>query len=335
MKIFCPHCESNQEIEKIHKREKLQVMEESVEYDADLYKCKTCHGVFATSEMEEENFARAYNIYRDKYHLLRPEKIREIRERYGLSQKDFSRFLGWGEITIHRYESGSLQDIVHNEALVLIENPHNAQKIYDMNKDRLTPQVAERLGIKIKEMIDSEQQRSRIVLDYLMLSSEYDATIESGYKIFDIEKAENLILYIAEQNKGVLKTVLNKLLWYSDFKHFKEYTVSITGLKYRHAPLGPVPKDYDLLIWKLTQEGRLEGNEVFFGQYAGEKFVNKEMADLNLFTKVEKASIDFIIKKLAHLGSNAISRRSHKEDGYKKTQSGQIIPYSFAKSLSI
>jgi hypothetical protein len=39
---------------------------------------------------------------------------------YGLSQTTFSRWLGWGDITVHRYESGSPQDSAHNETLMLL-----------------------------------------------------------------------------------------------------------------------------------------------------------------------------------------------------------------------
>ena len=49
------------------------------------------------------------NIGRGKG-FLQPEEIEKIRKQYGLSQKNFARLLGWGDITIHRYESGAIQD---------------------------------------------------------------------------------------------------------------------------------------------------------------------------------------------------------------------------------
>lgn len=332
MKMFCPHCESNQEIKKIHKKEKLQVMEEAVEYDANVYRCTICKGEFATTEMEEENFQKAYNLYRDKYHLLRTEKIKEIRYKYGLSQKDFSRFLGWGEITIHRYESGSLQDTVHNEALVLVENPHNALKILELNRNALTSNLIQRVESRIRELLAEEKNALLLPL----IEEKYaGVSLETGYKAFDIDKIENLIIYIALKCKGVLKTKLNKLLWYIDFKHFKEHTVGITGAKYLHLPLGPVPMDYELLTLKLQNEDRLEAQEVVKGEYTGENYVAKKEAEISIFNKEELETIDLVIKKLAHLGSGKIKDMSHKEKAYKMTAHKQIIPYSFAKDLSL
>jgi len=232
-KMFCPHCETAQKTSKVTKKESLPVMGESIEYEAQIIRCSACGSEFATTEMEEANFKIAYDIYRDKHHLLRPEKIRNIREKYGLSQKSFSRFLGWGEITIHRYESGSLQDIVHNEALVLIEEPRNAMKIFEMNEERLKPSVANSLAKRIEGLLDEER---KLIKWPLWSFNTCEPSIESGYKVFDVENIENIILYIALECGGVLKTKLNKLLWYSDFKHFKENTVSITGSKYIHLP---------------------------------------------------------------------------------------------------
>lgn len=330
--MFCPHCEKNQKIVKVTKKETLPVMGEPVEYSAEVYRCSVCKGEFATTEMEEENFRKAYNFYRDKHHLLRPEKIKEIRHKYGMSQKDFSRFLGWGEITIHRYESGSLQDMVHNETLLLIEAPRNALKILELNRNILTSNLVQRIESRIKELLAEEKSASLLPL----IEGKYtNASIETGYKVFDIEKIENLIIYIAAKCGGVLKTKLNKLLWYMDFKHFKEHTVGITGANYLHLPLGPVPMDYELLALKLQNEDRLEAQEVIIGEYSGENYVAKEEADISLFEEEELETIDLIIKKLGHMGSRALTNLSHKEAAYKMTSHKQVISYSFAKDLSV
>lgn len=330
--MFCPHCEKNQKINKKTKKEVLHVMGEPVEYTAEVYRCSVCKGEFATTEMEEENFRKAYNFYRDKHHLLMPERIKEIRHKYGLSQKDFSRFLGWGEITIHRYESGSLQDMAHNETLVLVEDPRNALKILELNKNSLSSNLIWKIESRIRELMAEEDNISLLPL----IEGKYaGASLETGYKVFDIEKIENLIVYIAFKCKGVFKTQLNKLLWYMDFKHFNEHTVSITGTKYLHLPLGPVPMNYELLTQKLQNEDRLEAQEVIIGNYTGENYIAKEKADISLFNKEELKTIDLVIKKLAHLGSGKIKDMSHKEKAYKMTVHKQVIPYSFAKDLSL
>lgn len=330
--MFCPYCEVDQEITKVTRRESLPVLGEHIEFDAEVYKCNACNGEFATTDMDEENFRKAYNLYRDKQHLLRPERIKEIRLKYSLSQKDFSRFLGWGEITIHRYESGSLQDIAHNEILLLIDDPHNAFKILNLTRDHLSPTLTRKIENRIKELLANEDRT--FLLPYL-IKEENVVSVETGFKQFDLEKIENLILFIAIKCVGVLKTKLNKLLWYIDFKHFKDHTVGITGVKYIHLPLGPVPNDYELLTFKLQGEESLEAQELIVGDYTGENFVAKQDADMSLFNNKEIATINLVLERLGHLGSRALTDKSHEEPAYKVTTHRQTIPYSLARNLSI
>ena len=73
--------------------------------------------------LEQENDIILYNMYRSKKGLLLPNEIKAIREQYGVSQKNLSKILGWGEKTITRYENGSIQDLGHNKMLNLIKDP--------------------------------------------------------------------------------------------------------------------------------------------------------------------------------------------------------------------
>ena len=60
-------------------------------------------------------------------------------------------------------------------------------------------------------------------------------------KDYSQEKLINLIIYFTKNTKycGILK--LCKLLYFADFKHFKETGESITGMSYQAWPYGPVP----------------------------------------------------------------------------------------------
>ncbi len=50
--------------------------------------------------------------------LLTSDEIIKIREKYGISQKEFSEVLGWGgRATITRYENHQVQDRVHDDVL--------------------------------------------------------------------------------------------------------------------------------------------------------------------------------------------------------------------------
>ena len=172
-KDFCPYCEKVTEVSLVSKTETLSVLGEPVEYEAQVYKCSICNNEFAPSELEKRNFKVAYDTYRKRHKLLTPEEIRKTRKKYGLGQRLFSRFLGWGEITIHRYESGAIQDAAHNEVLSLLEEPRNALKVLELNRANLSIEEAEKLEKRIKELIEQEESgENRALLRVLWLTDE-------------------------------------------------------------------------------------------------------------------------------------------------------------------
>jgi len=116
-KMFCPKCDKTQPVKTIQRQETFTVRDEKVSVLSEMNVCSVCKEEFATTEQEEENVRKAYDEYRRENGLLTHSEVRDVRVQYGLSQTAFSRWLGWGDVTIHRYESGSLQDAVHNEAL--------------------------------------------------------------------------------------------------------------------------------------------------------------------------------------------------------------------------
>ena len=101
------------------------------------------------------------------------------------------------------------------------------------------------------------------------------------------EKLINSIIYFARNTKYCGKTKLLKLLYFLDFKHFKQTGKSVTGLDYFAWRMGPVPQelfeeisgrmkpDLKAAIHELTDEEfqKIRPNKKFDNQY----FSNREM----------------------------------------------------------
>lgn len=85
-------------------------------------------------DIEQENDVKLYNIYKKRMNLLTTNEIKEIRERYGLSQKDFALALGMGEITINRLENGSIQSEAVDSIIRLSESPRNMLELIEKNR---------------------------------------------------------------------------------------------------------------------------------------------------------------------------------------------------------
>jgi hypothetical protein len=88
--------------------------------------------------------------------------------------------------------------------------------------------------------------------------------------------------------EGSFRTKINKLLFYLDFKYFKEQTVSVTGLRYAHLPHSPVPNDFEMYFLYMQHYGMLRvEEEVFFNDESAEKYFSVAEPRLGLFSDRE------------------------------------------------
>lgn len=335
VKGLCPVCEREAPIRKIARRETLVVRNEPIEIEAEVRRCDACGDVFAGVEEEERNFEKVYRAFRKKHGLLQPEEIRRIREQYGLGQRAFSRLLGWGEITIHRYEAGALQDEAHNNELLLLKDPSAFEVLFERNKHKLSPGVSRRVEQRLRELL-GERKQTQLKRWLGSLFGESREDIFSGYRGFDLERFENLVLYFCKSVPPVTKTKLNKLLWYCDFLSFKMTGRSITGLVYVHLPYGPVPSHYEYYLGHFIEEGVLASKEVIFKEgVTGEVYEAIEDPDLAPFTDQERAILEKIVRLFRAMGAKAIADLSHTEEGYRHTAPGEAVSYKWAQHLQI
>lgn len=338
-KIYCSKCNSEQEVRTVAKEEEYEVRGEKISIKSKVYVCNSCNEEIFDEKQDNENLEMLYSKYREKYGLLTPQEIRDIREKYGLSQRAMSRLFAWGEITINRYENGSIQDAVHNEVLELVKNPENMLSIFEKNKYSLSKKEREKLEKKLNDILSYKKSSSELFSlceAYLTANKSIDEF--TGFKPFDLQKIKNLILYIAQTSNNIMKTKLNKLLFFIDFLFFKTFSVSLTGSRYVKLQFGPIPDNYDWIIELMTKEDLLEKREVVYStkdRIVGEELSTKTSIDKSVFDTDEFRVIDFCLKEFEKFNCIQISEYSHKEEAYRKTEEKQYISYSLAKDLSL
>lgn len=93
------------------------VKSESVTVEVAVAICPNCLSAIPYAKLDRYQRHKAYDAYRQAHGLLTASEIVCIRTRYGLSQRCMARLLGWGLITIHRYEQGGIQNRAHDTAL--------------------------------------------------------------------------------------------------------------------------------------------------------------------------------------------------------------------------
>jgi hypothetical protein len=168
-----------------------------------------------------------------------------------------------------------------------------------------------------------------IELDHKVIS-EY-----SGFRPFKIEKIINSVLFFASTEADLLKVKLLKLLWYSDFLHFKRHGLGITGLTYVHIPLGPVPDYYTLLLGALQKNDYIDIKAIATGEFVGESIISLKPLDQSILMPDELETLIHVQKNFNEWGSKRISDYSHEEEAYVRTGHKEKITYLFASSLSL
>jgi hypothetical protein len=154
----------------------------------------------------------------------------------------------------------------------------------------------------------------------------------------DLEKLYNAILFFCKE--GILKTKLNKLLFYADFKHYKEYAISITGARYAHIPFGPAPDNYEIYYGALSSQKAIEFmEEIYPAKRGGEPVVGEiikaaKKPDLSLFAASELRVMASVQEDFERYNAREITDFSHKEVGYQETEDGGTISYDYAKKLN-
>lgn len=106
-KESCPQCGGSPVREVVARRESL-VGRWTAEFEDRFCACDACGEEFYDPEQADASFRKAADSVRAKVGLVPPERIRALRERYGLSQAQLERLLGIGAKMVVRWERGTV-----------------------------------------------------------------------------------------------------------------------------------------------------------------------------------------------------------------------------------
>jgi putative zinc finger/helix-turn-helix YgiT family protein len=331
MRLICPNCEQESDVEVVRTVEDLEIRGEHIKVEVEYYKCLSCGEEFEDPRSSRDPLEKAYREYRKRHGMIQPEEIRSLRKKYGLTQGEMADLLGWGATTLSRYENGALQDEAHEKTLRLAIDPRNLLKLVEETPDALSEEKKNQI---VEQLLAEEREVYSLQRIYEERFGRYGVDEFSGYRALDLSKLLNAILFFCKE--GILKTVVNKLLFYADFRHFKENTVSITGSRYVKITFGPVPDGWQHYFTLLIEEGSLRMDEIFYDEeVTGEKFTSEKNPDLSMFSETELMTLAWVKKHFKNWTARRISDLSHNEKGYVDTPNGRFISYRYAEELTI
>lgn len=334
IRMECPLCDNVHEIEERRRKTRLLIKGEEVEYDEIYYYC--CNSAageneFETGKMSNTNLLNARNAFRIKHNLLTSDEIVEIRERYGLSQVELAKLLGWGESTISRYESKAIQDEAYDNMLRIIkDNPLKTLEFFNKNCSKFSALKRMQIWGKIIEKIENYGKeflsRQSLESEYVLYTLPSDV---NGNTRLNIDKIESIVSYYAGKVANLYKVKLMKMLWYADALFFQVHGKSITGLVYRHEKMGALPIGHNRLMnlenINMQEEDGYDGTMYHF--YKNDK------QDMSCLNKDEILILDKVIDKFMGFSSQEIVAYMHDETAYTETKPGEIISFSLAKDI--
>lgn len=331
----CPFCNKTHSLEQRKRLTQSIVKDETVDFEEIYFLCPLCdeeENEFVPAGLMDENLLRARDAYRQKKGLLTSDEIAEIRQYYQLSQSDFSAMLGWGEVTVTRYESKTIQDETYDNLMRMVcVNPMFALECIDKHKDRFATErylkIRKNIATRVKEVGTLYLKKQEISTQYVNFEEETDF---NGFKLLDIDKVANVIGYFSQFVDNLYKVKLMKLLWYADSVFFGRHGKSMTGLVYKHMPLGALPIAYDEIISLPTVK---VVEELIYEDVSYRIQPNKEV-NISEFSLDELSVLEAVATKFKSFKSKEIVDYMHKEKAYTDTMQNQIIPYSLAKQLN-
>ena len=325
----CPICDGKTSIK--NEINDIEFKKEIYKIRETYYLCEKCGEKIVDTNMGERSTIQLYNQYREKHNLLFPSEVTEIREKYGLSKSKMSLALGWGENTYGSYEKGAIPNESHNSLLRLIDETTQFIKLVRARQDIFSEYEMKELEKRIEKL-----EKDKKELKWIDLVWPHKIQNDTGYVKPNLEKFVNMVLYFLNSN-NVYKTKLNKLLFYSEFLHYKLYCAGISGSRYRAIEFGPVPSEYDALYNWLYKEDYIMINENIEKKKVTETFKTNKKYDESIFNEGELDTLKKVYQKFKEFNATQLKDYSHKEKAWIENEKDRkIINYQdYAFELSI
>lgn len=233
-------------------------------------------------------------------------RIRELREKRGISQDALAADMKLPRPAISQIESGS-RKIATDELLKLSD-------IFNVTVDELLNPGREP-EVHLAE--EKAEKPSKPVM-----------RINVPQK--NLQKFKEVLLYVlnkvgAKENIG--ETVIYKLFYFIDFDFYEKYEEQLVGATYIRNKYGPTPVEFVKIIERMIKDGEIEKVKSEYFKLQQTKYLPRRKPDLATLKASEIEVIDDILNRLSDMNASQISAYSHNDVPWMTTKDGEAIEY--------
>lgn len=328
--MYCPFCDKDHELKIVECETECQIKGKNVKYVERSLLCEEFDELFDNAELLDKNLLAARDEYRKSEGLLTSIEIASIREKFNLSQADLSLILGWGEVTITRYETKEIQNENYDKILRQInDDPNKLQDYFMLNRTKFTESKQVKLAKKIFSVGTDVESINKNIEDSLIKKHFTVSDLDKGCKNVNFNKILSIIQHITNSGIKLYKTKLAKLLWYIDMVNYKTNKESITGLAYYHMAYGACPLGIDLILNSKSLEiEEIEENDSI-------KQLIKNAQVENCLDEDELNSVNKVIEKFKDFSTSEIVEYMHQEKAYTETTTNNFISYEYSNLIEL
>ena len=314
---------------------KVSFRKQEIEYTNLSYYCQDSKQSLVTTELDEINLRQIHNKYRELNNIPFPDEIKNLRQKYALSAAKMSELFGFGPNQYALYENGEIPSISNAKAIRLADKPYVFKNILESNKALIKEKDYKSIIANINaKILDFENDFS--FMEFLLGGKKPSAY--TGYKSPDYNKLAHMVTYFSKHLKPQ-KTVLNKLLFYSDFLHYKNFGSSISGCRYVAIAKGPVPDNFRSLFEKMAKDHYVKINYIEYPDgKVGEQFLigDEKLSHWQSFSEDEIKTLQNVCTLFKGKTTKEVVYISHKETAWLKNQEdNSLIDYTYAFDLHL
>lgn len=234
------------------------------------------------------------------------KRIRELRDRLGISQQKLAELLGVSRPAISQIENGERK--VSTDELI---------------------KLSEIFNLTIESLLNFERE-PEVILNNIKKKTRTRPRIRINVPQKNLEKFKEVLLYILNKvgsKPNIGETVIYKLLYFIDFDYYEKYEEQLIGATYIKNNYGPTPIEFKKVVDKMIEDKEITRVESKYFEYPQTKYLPLRKPDLSKLKANEIEVIDDVLSRLSDMNATQISEYSHNDVPWLTTEDQEIIEY--------